>query len=320
MEYHLTIEETTHKIRNKAIELGFLACGFSQSKHLNEHEPRLINWLKEHRHGEMSYMANNLEKRVNPSLLEDGTKTIISVLLNYYPSIDQESDNKWVISKYAYGKDYHYIMKDMLNDLLLFIQQLIPEAKGRVFVDSAPVLDRAWAVESGLGWIGKNGNVISKEHGSFFFIGEILLNHTLKYDDSQSKNYCGKCTRCIDVCPTKAIYEPQKVDARKCLSYATIEYRSAEIPESIKGKLNNRLYGCDICQDICPWNIKNATPTKIEAFKPLIGDECYTNDYWENLTNGEFKRRYKSSPIMRAGLKQIRRNINWLSDENKICD
>ncbi|MDC1106306.1 tRNA epoxyqueuosine(34) reductase QueG, partial [Prolixibacteraceae bacterium] len=312
-----TIENITDKIRQRAIEIGFLKCGFSKSKHLNEQEPKLIEWLKEKRHGEMSYMENNLEKRTNPSLLEEGTQSIISVLLNYFPKENQERENQWVISKYAYGKDYHYIMKDMMHQLLLYIQELIPKANGRLFVDSAPVLDRAWAVEAGLGWIGKNGNVISKEHGSFFFIGEILLNQSLQYDQKYTKNYCGKCTRCIDACPTQAIYAPQKVDARKCLSYATIEYRGNEIPEQIKGKLQNRLYGCDICQDVCPWNVQNATPTKIEAFDPIITKECYTESYWEEMTNGTFKKKYRSSAIMRAGLKQIRRNIQWIKSEIK---
>lgn len=313
----MEIKDITESIRAYAISLGFLECGFSKSRNLEEHASYLDHWLKNQMHGEMRYMENNREKRLDPTILEEGTQTVISVLLNYYPTVDLEEKEKWVFSKYAYGKDYHYFIKDKLALLLDFINKFIPNTEGRIFVDSAPVLDRAWAVESGLGWIGKNGNLISPKHGSFFFIGEILLNQKLHYDQPETKNYCGNCTKCIDACPTQAIYAPKCVDARKCLSYATIEYRGNEKPEEINGKMNNRIYGCDICQDVCPWNKKHATATKEEYFTPIIKEECFTEKFWDKLSNGAFKKYFNSSPIQRAGLKQIRRNISWLKQEPK---
>ncbi|QZE14182.1 tRNA epoxyqueuosine(34) reductase QueG [Halosquirtibacter laminarini] len=310
-----SLNKITEEIRRHAIEIGFTDCGFSKVRELSEHKTRLEKWLYEGKNASMKYMANHLEKRVNPSLLEEGAETVISVLLNYFPKNNLEKKDQWVISKYAYGKDYHYIMKSMIGNLLEYIQDRFPDVKGRAFVDSAPVLDRVWAVESGLGWIGKNSNLISPNHGSFVFIGELIINKELINDTPQTKNYCGNCTKCIDACPTDAIISPKTIDANRCLSHATIEYRGDEKPIEIKGKMSNRIYGCDICQDVCPWNIKKAKPTNIDAFDPMIKEDIFTKNYWDDTTNGSFKKRFQSSPIARAGLKQIRRNIQWLEEE-----
>jgi epoxyqueuosine reductase len=257
-------EERSRFIKTKAAEIGFDICGISMAGFLDTEAPRLENWLNQNRHGQMGYMANHFDKRLDPTKLVDGAKSVISVLLNYYPPErlpDGPDDLK--LSKYAYGKDYHFVLKDKLKALLLAIQEEIGEVAGRIFVDSAPVMDKVWAAKSGLGWVGRNANLLNREMGSFFFIGEIICDLDLAHDGAV-RDYCGTCTRCIDACPTDAIAEPYVVDGSKCISYYTIELKNA-IPEEIKGKFENWMFGCDICQDVCPWN-RFATPHGTQEF------------------------------------------------------
>jgi epoxyqueuosine reductase len=237
-------------IKSEAKRLGFISCGISQAGFLEEEAPRLEKWLKEGRQGHMQYMGNHFDKRLDPTLLVDGAKSVISLLLNYYPEQKQE-EGSYKISKYAYGEDYHFVIKEKLKELLYSIQQNIGEVGGRAFVDSAPVLDKAWAAKSGLGWIGKNSNLISKQVGSFFFIAELIVDIELEYD-TVTTDHCGSCTACIDACPTQAIIEPFVVDGSKCISYFTIELKE-NIPNDVKGKFDDWAFGCDVCQDVCPW-------------------------------------------------------------------
>ncbi len=298
-------------IKEKALELGFSAVGISKAKFLDNESQLLQEWLNNGFHGEMNYMENNFEKRTDPRKLVKGAKSIISVLLNYYPGKLQK-DNTYKISKYAYGKDYHFVVKEKLHDLLEFIQTEIGDVSGRAFVDSAPVMDKVWAAKSGLGWIGKNTNLISKEFGSFVFIGELIIDLELEYDHPDSyreKDYCGTCTRCIDACPTKAL-SPYRLDARKCISYLTIE-KEGDLPEEMKGKWKDWIFGCDICQDVCPWNSK-MKPHNQQAFN--ISDELktFTKEDWQNLNEPTFKKLFKNSPVERTKFKGLRRNIEFL--------
>ncbi len=297
----------TKLIKQKALDLGFSAVGISKAKFLDNESQLLQEWLNNGFHGEMNYMENNFEKRTDPGKLVEGAKSIISVLLNYYPE-ELQKDNTYKISKYAYGKDYHFVVKEKLHDLLEFIQIEIGDVSGRTFVDSAPVMDKVWAAKSGLGWIGKNTNLISKEFGSFVFIGELIIDLELKYDKS-IKDYCGTCTTCIDACPTKAL-TPYKLDARKCISYLTIE-KKGDLPEEMKGKWNDWIFGCDICQDVCPWNSKLISHNE-SAFN--ISDELknMNKDDWQNLNKPTFKKLFKNSPVERTKFEGLRRNIEFL--------
>jgi len=304
---------STDRIKLKAKELGFLACGISKAAFLNEEEDRLIDWLQDGNQGEMAYMANHQEKRLDPRLLVDNAQSVISVLLNYYPTTQPSDPEAPILSKYAFGTDYHFVMKDKLDKLLQFIQSKIAPCDGRCFVDSAPVLDRAWAARAGLGWIGKNSMLISKRNGSYFFISELITNLELEYDRPMGGNYCGDCSRCIDACPTSAITDLKTVDANKCISYLTIENK-AEIPEVFKGKYEKWIFGCDICQQVCPWN-KYSIPHMEPAFEPPPALMEMIKDDWEHMDNEQYKNLFKKSAVKRAKFAGLKRNIEFLSGE-----
>jgi epoxyqueuosine reductase len=303
----------TNFIKSEAKRLGFLACGVSKAGFLEEEAPRLENWLYTNRNGQMSYMENNFDKRLNPTLLVDDAKSVVSLLLNYYPSEFQNPDS-YKISKYAYGQDYHFVIKEKLKELLASIQETIGEVSGRAFVDSAPVLDKAWAAKSGLGWIGKNSNLLTKQVGSFYFIAELIIDLDLDYDNSTT-DHCGSCTACIDACPTEAIVAPYIVDGSKCISYFTIELKE-NIPQDMKGKFGDWAFGCDVCQDVCPWN-KYSKPHNEPLFNPLpmangTGLLSYTKKDWEEITEEIFKIIFKNSAVKRTKYAGLKRNIEFL--------
>jgi epoxyqueuosine reductase len=289
-----------------ASELGFFSCGISKSGFLEHEAPKFEIWLKNNFNGKMSYMENHFDKRLDTTLLVEGSKSVISLMLNYYP---QEFQNKDIpkISKYAYGIDYHFVIKDLLNEFLNQINLQIGEVNGRFFVDSAPVLEKAWAKKSGLGWQGKNGNIIHPKKGSFYFIAELIVDLELEYD-SPIKDYCGTCTKCIDACPTNALNVPYVVDGSKCISYLTIELKDEILPKEFSVKMNNWAFGCDICQDVCPWNRFSVAHNihDFELNKNLINLDV---KQWQNLTDAEFSILAKKSPLKRTKLKGMKRNI-----------
>lgn len=295
-------------IKAEAKRLGFLSCGISKAEFLEEEAPRLEAWLKAERNGKMGYMENHFDKRLDPRLLVPGGKSVISVLLNYY-SDDQQPEGAPKISKYAYGADYHFVIKEKLKELFSFIHQEIGEVNGRVFVDSAPVMDRAWAEKSGLGWIGKNTNLITQKVGSYFFIAEMILDLDLEYD-LPTTDHCGTCTACIDACPTEAIVAPYQLDATKCISYLTIELKD-QLPTEFQGKMDNWAFGCDVCQDVCPWN-RFSKQHKEPLFnsKPEILN--YSKKDWEELTSETFNTIFKNSAISRTKYEGLKRNIDFL--------
>jgi len=301
------------QIRNKALELGFLDCGISEACFLDDEKDRMTNWLEQEMHGEMAYMANHLDKRLDPQLLVENAKTVVSVLLNYFPLEKQVDPDAPILSKYAFGTDYHFVMKDKLGELLAFIQSEIAPCEGRYFVDSAPVLDRAWAARAGLGWIGKNTNLISTEHGSFFFIGELIIDLELPATGRVIRNHCGNCTRCIDACPTQAIVAPFVLDARRCISYQTIENRG-EIDPALKGKFENRVFGCDICQDVCPWNLKSE-PHNESAFHPDMKLMNLTKAEWNSMEKPLFNTLFRNSAVKRTRFEGLKRNLKFLEEE-----
>ena len=305
-------ENASVRIKEKAIELGFLDCGISATRFLAEEKDRLVKWLQDGMNGEMEYMANHLEKRLDPRLLVENSRSVISVLLNYFPSEKQIDPEAPVLSKYAFGTDYHFVMKDKLGELLLFIQSEIAPCEGRCFVDSAPVLDRAWAARAGLGWIGKNTNLISTEHGSFFFIGELIIDLELPVDDKIVRNHCGNCTRCLDACPTQALVSPFVLDARRCISYQTIENRS-EIDPTLKGKFENRVFGCDICQDVCPWNLKSEAHHE-PAFSPDLKLMNLTKEEWAGIDKSLFNELFRNSAVKRTRFEGLKRNLKFLKE------
>ena len=302
----------TAQVKAMAKSLGFDYCGISKATFLEEEAPRLEKWLKENRHGKMQYMENYFDKRLDPRLLVDGAKSVISLLLNYYPDAKQQDSEAPKISTYAYGKDYHSVLKDKLSELLLSIQEEIAPVSGRAFVDSAPVMDKAWAKKSGLGWIGKNANLINKTSGSFFFIAELIVDLELEYD-GPIKDYCGSCTRCIDACPTNAILEPHVVDGSKCISYFTIELKEA-IPTEMKGKFQNWAFGCDVCQDVCPWN-RFSKPHQEPLFDPQAGLLEMSRKDWEEITEELFSKLFKNSAIKRTKYSGLKRNIEFLKPD-----
>jgi epoxyqueuosine reductase len=267
-------------IKQEALRLGFMSCGISKADFLEVEAPRLEKWLNQNMHGQMQYMENHFDKRLDPRLLVEGAKSVVSLTLNYYPQ-EQQQEDTFKISKYAYGEDYHFVIKDKLKDLLAFIQDNIGEVDGRVFVDSAPVLDKAWAAKSGLGWIGKNNNLISRQSGSFFFIAELILDLELDADGITT-DHCGTCTKCIDACPTNAIEQPYIVNGSKCISYLTIELKDT-IPDEFQGKLDEWMFGCDVCQDVCPWN-RFAKPHSEPRFSPKEELINYTKQELKELT------------------------------------
>lgn len=297
-------------IKSKAKELGFFYCGISKADFLSEEAPRLEKWLKENRNGSMDYMSNHFDKRLDPRLLVDDAKSVVSLLLNYYPSQVQSDSEAPKISKYAYGEDYHFVIKDKLKLLLQFIQDEIGEVGGRVFVDSAPVMDKAWAKKSGLGWIGKNSNLIHPKHGSFFFIAELIIDLELE-EDGPIKDYCGTCTRCIDACPTEAIIEPYVVDGSKCISYLTIELKDQILPTEFKGKMDNWMFGCDVCQDVCPWN-RFSKPHNEPLFNPKASLLDLSKSDWKDLSQEIFQQIFKNSAVKRTKFSGLKRNIDFL--------
>jgi epoxyqueuosine reductase len=296
------------QIKEEAYRLGFEHVGFSKADFLEEEAPRLEQWLTNNYHGKMAYMENWFDKRLDPRLLVDDAKTVISLLLNYYPPQQQNSEAPQ-ISKYAYGRDYHFVIKEKLKELLYFIQENVGQVNGRAFVDSAPVLDRAWAKKSGLGWIGKNGNLINPKSGSFYFIAELIVDLELP-TDAPIRDYCGTCTRCIDACPTQAIISPKVVDGSKCISYFTIELKE-NIPASYKGQFDNWAFGCDTCQDVCPWN-RFSKPTKEKDFIPADNRLQWSKEEWEEVTEDVFKNVFKDSPLNRTGFEKIKDNLKLL--------
>lgn len=300
-------------IKEKAKSLGLADCSVLPVSVLSEEEHHLKWWLSNGMHGEMGYMARNIDKRMDPALLVEYAKTIIVVLQNYFPEKMQEDPEAPVLSKYAYGTDYHFVLKDKLKHLLQFINDEIAPCKGRPFVDSAPLLERAWAKRAGLGWIGKNSNLISLHHGSFFFIGELIIDIELPFDDPKPVNdHCGRCTKCIDACPTKAIVADRVVDARLCISYQTIEVKG-EPDESLKGKFGNRVFGCDICQDVCPWNLKSE-PHKEPAFYPHPKLLQLKKEEWESMERPLFNELFRTSAVKRAGFDGLKRNLKFISN------
>lgn len=298
-------------IKEEALRLGFLSCGISKAEFLEEEAPRLEHWLKEGMHGEMHYMENHFDKRLDPRLLVDGARSVISLLLNYYPSKKQDPD-AYKISKYAYGTDYHFVIKDKLKDLLSFIREEIGEVNGRAFVDSAPVLDKAWAARSGLGWMGKHTNLLTQQLGSFYFIAELIVDLDLEYDHPVT-DHCGDCTACIDACPTQAIVQPYVVDGSKCISYFTIELKN-EIPGSFAGQFDDWMFGCDVCQDVCPWN-RFSKPHKEPLFQPRPELLEYSREQWEELTEEVFAEIFRKSAVKRTKFSGLKRNITFLKDK-----
>ena len=298
----------TELIKTEAKRLGFLSCGIAKAEFLEEEAPRLEKWLQNGMHGQMAYMENHFDKRLDPRLLVPGAQSVVSLLLNYYPEHEQEEGN-YKISKYAYGEDYHFVIKDKLKALLSYIQEAIGEVNGRAFVDSAPVLDKAWAAKSGLGWIGKHSNLLTQKVGSFYFIAELILDLPLDYDHPVT-DHCGSCTACIDACPTKAIVAPYQVDGSKCISYFTIELKD-ELPNEMKGKFDDWMFGCDVCQDVCPWN-RFSSPHKDPRFHPHPDLLAMTKKDWEEITEEVFKQLFKKSAVKRTKFSGLKRNINFL--------
>lgn len=297
-------------IKAEAKRLGFSSCGISKADFLEVEAPRLEQWLNKQMHGQMSYMENYFDKRLDPRLLVEGAKSVVSLTLNYYPEERQISDS-YKISKYAYGEDYHHVIKDKLKELLYFIESEIGAVDGRVFVDSAPVLDKAWAAKAGLGWVGKNNNLINRKSGSFFFIAELIIDLELE-EDGPTTDHCGTCTKCIDACPTEAIESPYIVNGSKCISYLTIELKD-DIPTEFSGKLDNWMFGCDVCQDVCPWN-RFASPHKEQRFIPNNALIEYSKHEWKELTKETFNEIFKKSAIKRTKYAGLLRNMQFLGE------
>lgn len=297
-------------IKAEAIRLGFLACGISKADFLEEEAPRLERWLRQGMHGEMGYMENHFDKRLDPRKLVPGAKSVVSLLLNYFPP-EQQQEGSYKISKYAYGEDYHRVIKDKLKALHDFIATEIGQVHGRAFVDSAPVLDKAWAARSGLGWIGKNSNLLTKEVGSFYFIAELILDLELEADGPVT-DHCGTCTACLDACPTQAIVQPYVVDGSRCISYFTIELKN-QIPAELKGGWEDWVFGCDVCQDVCPWN-RFAKPHREPRFEPRQELLEMSRGDWEELTAEVFAGLFPKSAVKRTKFEGLARNIRFLKD------
>lgn len=306
-------EKNTVFIKNTAVSLGFDHCGIARAVRLDEDARRLEEWLHKGMHGTMQYMENYFDLRVDPAKLVPGAKSVITLLKNYYPSQQQEPGTPG-ISKYAYGKDYHEVIREKLRLLLQQIRENIGAVHGRGFVDSAPVLERSWAQRSGLGWVGKNGNLINKQSGSFYFIATLITDLELEYDDPYAKDFCGTCTKCINACPTEAILPGKVVDGSKCISYFTIELKELLIPGEMKGKFDNWMFGCDTCQDVCPWN-RFSRPHQETAFTPVPEILNLSAAEWESMTEENFKKIFAHSPLKRTKFKGIQRNLTFLQQE-----
>ncbi|MEM6524454.1 MAG: tRNA epoxyqueuosine(34) reductase QueG [Bacteroidota bacterium] len=304
------IVKRSQKIKSLAKELGFMFCGISKAEFLEEEAPKLERWLNNNMHGQMGYMANHFDKRLDPTKLVPGAKSVISLAYNYFPKKKIAEQNNFKIAKYAYGEDYHFVIKKRLKELLFRIQEEVGDVEGRVFVDSAPVMERQWAQKGGLGWIGKNSLLLNKKAGSFFFLAELILNLELE-PDGPIRDYCGTCTACLDACPTDAISDPHIVDGSKCISYLTIELKD-NIPEEFTGKMENWIFGCDICQDVCPWNRLSKSHNQ-EAFSPHEKlAELSTND-WQELTHELFNELFRRSAVKRAKFEGLKKNIAFAS-------
>jgi epoxyqueuosine reductase len=309
----LSTEKNTLLIRQEAARLGFTSCGIAVAAQLDDDARRLEQWLNKGYQGGMEYMERHFDLRVDPRKLVPGAKSVITLLLNYFPS-EQQQPNAPKIAKYAYGTDYHFVIRDKLNELLQFIRDNIGEVDGRGFVDSAPVLERSWAVRSGLGWVGKNGNVLSRSSGSFFFIATLITDLDLITDAPFATDHCGTCTRCLDACPTQAIISPAEIDASKCISYLTIELKDALISPEYHNKMEGWMFGCDICQDVCPWN-RFSKPHNEPAFAPIAESLNLSLQEWETMAEDNFRKIYKNSPLKRAKWKGIQRNIKAMKNE-----
>jgi epoxyqueuosine reductase len=304
-------QANTDFIKSKAKELGFSFCGISKAEFLHEEAPLLEEWLKRGYQGKMSYLENHFDKRLDPTLLVPGAKSVVSLVYNYFPEKDLFDDSDFKIAKYAYGEDYHHVVKEKLKLLMDALTHHAGQIEGRVFVDSAPVMERAWAKKSGLGWIGKNSLLLNREAGSFFFLAELIIDLDLVYD-GPIKDYCGSCTACIDACPTDAIVEAQVVDGSKCISYFTIELKD-QIPNDVKGKFNNWIFGCDICQDVCPWNSFSKRHSE-PKFEPNSELKTFTKKEWVELTEEVFNSIFKNSPVKRTKFEGLKRNIRFVSE------
>lgn len=302
----------SHKdmIKNEAMRLGFMSVGVARAGFMDEDARRLEKWLKNGFNAGMGYMENHFDLRTNPGMLVPGAKSVITLMMNYYPAEQQNEDSPG-IARYAWGVDYHYVIREKLNQLLAYIQNNIGAVDGRGFVDSAPVLERSWAVRSGLGWVAKNGNLISKQAGSFFFLATLICDLELEPDPPFVTDHCGTCTRCMDACPTGAIVAPTVIDANRCISYLTIELKDAVIPDAFAGKMDNWMFGCDTCQEVCPWN-RFSQPHNESAFRPLPGIINLTTKEWEEMTENTFNTLYKNSPLKRTRWKGIQRNLKIL--------
>lgn len=305
----MTSEAHTVIVKQIAQQLGFMACGISKADFLEEEAPRFESWLSQNYHGEMGYMARNFDKRLDPRKLVPGAKSVVSLLYNYFPSTTQSDIEAPKLARYAYGKDYHRVIKDKLFEFMHEIESKIGAVEGRVFVDSAPVLEKTWAAKSGLGWVGKNTNLIRKQNGSYFFIAELIIDVELAPDEAVT-DHCGSCTACLDACPTDAFVAPYQLDASKCISYFTIELKDA-IPTEVKGQFDNWAFGCDICQEVCPWN-RFSTPHSEPAFEPNSALMQLKKDEWHEITEDVFNRLFEASAVQRTAFKGLKRNLEFL--------
>lgn len=308
-------EKHTKIVKDTAASLGFDFCGIAKAQFLNEDARRLETWLNKGMHGNMHYMQNYFDLRTDPQKLVPGAKSVITLLINYYPE-KQQQENIPKIAKYAYGKDYHDVIRQKLHHFFFLLKEKIGEINGRGFVDSAPVLERSWAQKSGLGWLGKNGNLINKKQGSFFFIASLITDLNLVADEAAANDYCGTCTACIDNCPTEAILPDKVVDGSKCISYFTIELKDALIPDKMKGTFDNWLFGCDVCQDVCPWN-RFSKPNLEKDFEPIAAILNYTHEDWNELTEEKFKIIFKDSPLKRSKYEGVKRNLHFIQTLNE---
>lgn len=307
--YPNSLLKKTSLIKQRALELGFESCGIAKAEFLEEEAKNLEDWLQKGMHGKMSYMENHFDLRLDPRLLVDGAKSVISLTYNYFPEKIQKN-NSYKIAKYAYGIDYHYVVKEKLKELLNFIQEEIGEVNGRAFVDSAPILEHAWAKKAGIGWVGKNSLTLTKQKGSFFFLAELILDLDLEYDSPIQTDHCGSCTKCIDSCPTEAILSNKTVDGSKCISYFTIELKE-EIPDEMSGKFGDWIFGCDVCQDVCPWN-RFSLPHREEKFNPKDELLSYSKSEWEDITEDVFSKIFAKSAVKRTKFEGIKRNIDFI--------
>ena len=312
---HLREQRATF-VKQKTQEMGFDFCGIAKADFLEDEAPRLEKWLNQNMHGSMHYMTNHFDKRLDPRKLVEGARSVVTLLYNYFPEDDLSRSDNYKISKYAYGQDYHFVIRSKLRKLMESLQQEIGEIQGRVFVDSAPIMERAWAKRSGVGWVGKNSLLLTKQRGSFFFLAEMIIDLELA-TDGPVQDYCGTCTRCLDACPTDAIVEPYVVDGSRCISYYTIELKES-IPESVRGNFENSIFGCDICQDVCPWN-RHSRPHREPTFKPHPDLGKMEKRDWEEMTEEVFRELFKKSAVKRTKFAGLKRNIRFIAQNKKAA-